>query len=183
MGPDALPISLTVAVTASLIAAATDLWKLRIPNLLTLPLLAAGLIFHGVYGSPEAFWASVQGAGLGFALTILLFILGGMGAGDVKLLTALGAWLGPHITLFVFLLGSIAAGIYALIIVVFGGRSRDTWMRMKILWYRFTAFSRYMAAEPQVEAEVRSSDRRRRVVPFAAMTTIGLVVLLIWIWR
>jgi len=48
------------------------------------------------------------------------------------------------------------------------------WIRMRILWLRVTAFSRYIAAERQVEAEVQRSDRRSRVVPFAAMTSLRL---------
>ena len=75
-------------------ACATDLRTSRIPNLLTFSAAAAGLAWHAFGG-----WAPLASALGGLALGLLLFLpiylLRGMGAGDVKLLAALGAWLGP----------------------------------------------------------------------------------------
>jgi len=38
-----------------------------------------------------------------------------------------------------------------------------------------------LGSDDRVESEVRRSDRRTRIIPFAAMVAIGLVATLIWI--
>jgi Flp pilus assembly protein protease CpaA len=50
---------------------------------------------------------------LGFALTAVLFWLGGIGGGDVKLVTALGAWLGPWGLLQALFWIALAGGVLA----------------------------------------------------------------------
>ena len=44
-----------------------------------------------------------------------LFLLGGMGAGDVKLLAALGAWLGPGDAFWLAIYASMAGGVIAVV--------------------------------------------------------------------
>jgi prepilin peptidase CpaA len=46
------------------------------------------------------------------------FALGGMGAGDVKLMGALGAWLGPFETFWLVLYSGMAGGAMALVIAI-----------------------------------------------------------------
>ncbi|MEQ8344244.1 MAG: A24 family peptidase [Sneathiellaceae bacterium] len=76
-------------------------WRtLRLPNVLTLPLLAAGLAFAWADASAD-FPAHVVGAGAGYAVLALIGLVyrlmrgqEGLGLGDAKLLAAGGAWLG-----------------------------------------------------------------------------------------
>jgi prepilin peptidase CpaA len=58
---------------------------------------------------------------LGFGFLILPYILGGMGAGDVKALAALGAWLGPFGTLYLFCYMAIAGGVMSLGVLIWKG--------------------------------------------------------------
>jgi len=84
----------TVVVVATAVAAATDLRSRRIPNLLTFPLLIAGLVFAvfvgGLAGLGESALACLL---LGFPF-VVLFLFAGGGAGDAKLMAAVGAWVG-----------------------------------------------------------------------------------------
>jgi hypothetical protein len=48
------------------------------------------------------------------------------------------------------------------------------------LWLRLACISRYLGADDRVEKEVIRSDRRRRIIPFAAMVAIGIVATLLW---
>src|SRR5437763_974094 len=57
----------------------------------------------------------------GAALFFPFFALGGMGAGDVKLLAALGAWLGPVESLWVAMFAAMAGGVLGLIVALARG--------------------------------------------------------------
>lgn len=88
-------------------AAAVDLRSRRIPNVLTFTLVLTGLIQAILFGSPIGIGDALAGLGVGFALTFVLFVLGAMGGGDVKLLAGVGAWLGPWPALGVFAVAAI----------------------------------------------------------------------------
>ena len=176
----ALPIPTAVVLAAVLVSAITDVWKFKVHNILTLPLLASGLIYHAFDGGTQGFLLSLAGAACGFFLLVLLYILGGMGAGDVKLMTAIGAWLGLPLTLYVFIGSSLAAGIYALFVIVLYRRTGETWINLKIIWVRITAIFRHLGSEDRIEMEVVRPDRRGRIIPFAAMIAIGVLAALAW---
>jgi prepilin peptidase CpaA len=175
---ETLPVPVIVVLVAVLIAAVTDLRAFKIHNVLTLPLLLSGLVYHGVTNGAEGFVESLLGALFGFGILLLLYLTGGMGGGDVKLMAGIGAWLGVPTTLVIILAACIAAGVYALVIVVASGRIRETLVRFQIMWYRVTAVGRNLAAEDRVEETVQKNDRRGRVVPFGTMTGVGLVALI-----
>jgi prepilin peptidase CpaA len=173
---------MTVGILAIGVAAITDVWKFKVHNLLTLPLLVSGLAYHGIMGGWAGFAGSLLGCLCGFFILIAFYVLGGMGAGDVKLMAALGAWLGPLAIANLFIVGALATGIYALALIFIYGRPRETWNNLRIIFYRLAILGRYLGSEDQLETEVNAPDRRRRVVPFAAMMALGLLTLLAWHW-
>lgn len=174
-------VPFAVVTIAALVSAVTDLWRFKVYNLLTIPLLLAGLIYHGIMGGTAELSTSVTGALFGFGILLAPYVMGGMGAGDVKLMSAVGAWLGLPLTYYVFIASSIAAGIYALVLILMSKKMKETWVNLQILWHRFTIFGRYLGADDRVEAEVVKSDRRKRVIPFAAMVAVGILATLIWL--
>ncbi len=175
------PLPIALVLMAALIAAVTDVWKFKVYNLLTFPLLAGGLIYHAIHGGTAGLSGSLFGAFAGFGLMILLYTMGGMGAGDVKFVTALGAWLGLPMTLYVLMAGCIAAGVYAAILLVTAASLRETLVNIQILWLRLACLSRHLGAEDRVEAEVERPDRRRRLIPFSAMMALGLIATVLWL--
>jgi prepilin peptidase CpaA len=174
-------VPIAVVLVAALIAAVTDVWKFKVYNLLTFPLLASGLLYHGTHGGTPELAGSIVGALAGFGLMIMLYTLGGMGAGDVKFVTALGAWLGLPLTLYVMIAGCIAAGVYAAVLLVASASPRETLLNMQILWLRLACLGRHLGSEDRVEAEVKRSDRRRRLIPFSAMIALGLLATVGWL--
>lgn len=166
-------VSLVVVALVTLTAAATDLWKFKVYNVLTLPTLAVGLLVSPINGGIQA---GLLGAALGFGLLAVFFALGGVGAGDVKLLTAIGAWLGPSTTLHVFIVSAMAGGVYALILLalqsgIFAARDKVEMLGIQVL-----SPSLWKRPEARLEVEVRREDRRRRLVPYAAMICAGFFV-------
>jgi Flp pilus assembly protein protease CpaA len=175
-----LPIS--VVLVAALVATVTDLRAFRIHNALTLPLMASGLIYHAILGGPPAVLGSCVAAILSSGLLFLFFLMGGVGGGDVKLMAGVGTWLGMPLAFFVFLAASVGAGVYALVLMLACGRARETWVNLKIIWYRLAAVGRHLGAEDRMEAELKRPDRRQRVIPLAAMIAVGIIMTVLWIW-
>jgi prepilin peptidase CpaA len=171
---------MTVVLAATLIAAVTDVWKFKVHNVLTLPLLLSGLVYHAVFGN--GLLNSLVGVLCGSGILLLFYLMGGMGAGDVKLMAGIGAWLGIPFTFYVFVASSLVAALYAVLLVLTCGRIRETWVNMKIIWYRLAAIGRHLGAEDRIEIEVNRADRRRRIIPFAAMIAVGIIAVLVWSW-
>ncbi len=97
------------------LACGWDIRTRRIPQLLTLGGALAGVIFHVATGGWSAGASSVTGWAIGIAIFLVPFALGGLGAGDVKLLGALGAWLGPTDVVWLGLYTGVAGAILALV--------------------------------------------------------------------
>ncbi|MEX0974516.1 MAG: A24 family peptidase [Bacillota bacterium] len=113
--------SVLTAVTV-IWAATAAFWDLRtqkIPNWLTLPAVLLGLVLNAAIGGPSGLRASALGTVTGVALLFVPFAMGGMGAGDVKMLAAVGSLAGPAFVFRTFLYGSITGGLIALA-VIFG---------------------------------------------------------------
>jgi prepilin peptidase CpaA len=77
-----------------LIAAATDIWKFIIPNLISLAVIALFVALALMQPFPVAWGSHLGAAALFFAGGLLLYRFNILGAGDVKLLTALSLWAG-----------------------------------------------------------------------------------------
>lgn len=107
-------------VIVVLVATVTDLRTRRIPNWLVLPFFAAGVAVSCWLGGWHGLGQSVMGCGLGLLLFGGMFLLGGMGAGDVKLAAAIGAWIGPAQLFFALVATAIFGGIMALGWLVLG---------------------------------------------------------------
>jgi prepilin peptidase CpaA len=110
-----------IALALAVVACGWDLRTRRIPQLLTLGGAASAFLFHFVTGGWEGLGASAAGWGVGLAIFIVPFALGGLGAGDVKLLGALGAWLGPVSVVWLGLYAGIAGGIMAVLVSLAAG--------------------------------------------------------------
>ena len=103
-------------LTVAAIAAATDLSARRVPNLLTFGAAAAALLYHTIEGGPSGVGLALAGWLIGAAMFFPVFALGGMGAGDVKLVAALGAWLGALGAVQIALGSAIAGGLLAVLV-------------------------------------------------------------------
>ena len=123
-------VALTV-VSISLFACVTDVRSRRIPNVLTFGAALAALLYQSTVGGSAGVQSALFGWFVGTALFLPFFLLGGMGAGDVKLLAALGAWLGPSEVVYVGLYTSIAGGAIALMVALTRGylktAARNVW--------------------------------------------------------
>ncbi len=164
-----------VVLAAALVAAVTDIRQFKIYNVLTLPLIATGLAYHAVFLGWDGLLQSCAGACVGALVPFILYILGGMGAGDVKLLAGIGAWVGGPAAAFIVAVSSIAAGVYALFLIVRYGRVRQTLTNFRVMFYQVRALSAHIGPEERTESLVERPDVRTRLIPFGAMVAIAVI--------
>ncbi len=111
-------LSLFLLTFILLIAAIRDVCFHKIPNRLTYPAMVAALIFHVCTNGTNGLLFSLKGIGLGIAILAIPYLLGGMGAGDVKLLGVVGGFLGPVGVVAAFLGTAVVGGIYAMTLLI-----------------------------------------------------------------
>lgn len=117
---------LALALLCLLAAAIADVTRFEIPDTLSIALIALAVAFG--FTQPDFPWLLHGGAlVLMFGLGALLFSLGWMGGGDVKVLTGTAAWVGLQGLLMQLAGVAIAGGLLALVLIVVraGGRLAD----------------------------------------------------------
>ena len=174
-------IPVLVASVGALIAAVTDVRTLKVYNLLTVPLMVSGVAYHAVVNGGDGVIQSLCGILFGVGILLVPFLMGGMGAGDVKLLAAVGAWLGMPLTLYVFIASGIASGVCAVLMIAFQKSFTEAALKLQVMWFRMNSFVKHLGSDEWMESVVPHENRRRRVIPYGAMVAFGILVTLIWV--
>lgn len=165
-----------------IVGAVIDGVKLKVPNWLTYPLIISGWIFSAISfswsGMPwwQGLGLSLLGTAVGFALLIPAYAIGGMGAGDVKLLMGCGAWVHATATFYAFCVGAIVGGVLAVLMVLIS----KTWD------HHYSQFWRILneivtIRDPDKLAE-KAAERKpsMRKLPYGIPITIGAVAYFAW---
>jgi prepilin peptidase CpaA len=106
-------------VSAILILAAwIDGRELKVPNWITLPMVLSGLVYSTSVGGLGGLGAGLLGMCVGLLTLLPLYSVGGMGAGDVKLMAGIGAWLGWKITFAAFCVSTVVGAVMAVLMVL-----------------------------------------------------------------
>lgn len=113
--------------------AVTDLRRRRIPNWLTVTGALTGFAFHAWRSGLEGLAFAGAGCGAAFGVYGLLFLLRGMGAGDVKMMAAMGALIGWNNWLLLFALSAVIGGLVAVLTILARGRLRQTLQNLRRL--------------------------------------------------
>lgn len=168
----------TVVVLFVLLAAAvaTDLSNHRIPNLLLMPALSLALMLHATTGGVDGLIAAAGGFTLGLAMLLPLYVIGGMGAGDIKLLGVVGSFLGPW--------GAVVAGLATMMAGAVFGITIIVWQRVSpVLELQTTQFLSPRDAEAHQSAVSHSLGGEHRVtnIPYAPAIAAGTVAALWYI--
>lgn len=106
------------------VAAVADLKYGRIPNAITYPALAIGVIGHTLAGgltgteTDGGLAGSLAGLAVGFLPLLVAWAAGGIGGGDAKIMAAIGALMGWQFALTTLFYGLIAAAIMAFAIMI-----------------------------------------------------------------
>jgi len=154
------------------IACICDLRTRRIPQVLTFGGAAAGLLFHLITGGWTAGGASLAGCAVGLVIFLIPFSLGGLGAGDVKLLGALGAWFGPSGALWVGVYTGIAGLVFALTFALVTGYLRTAVTNVAVLLAHWHANG--VRPLPDLTLEHGRGPRLAYAVPILAGTMVAI---------
>ncbi len=124
-----------IVAVAVIVSVYTDLKERKIYNAVVIPAALTGLVVNSVFTGTNGLIFSLKGLGAGLGLLFIPFLLGGFGAGDVKLMGAIGALKGAFFVFKVFLATGIAGGILAILVLV---KQRRLLLTLKRIWFSFS---------------------------------------------
>src|SRR5207244_2457386 len=130
--------------------------------------IIGAMIFHTAINGPGGLQFWLMGIILGFMLLGPLYAIGGIGAGDVKLLMAVGGLVGPVNLMEIFIVASLVGGVWALALALrsWGLQQtvRRTWIWMKI-WH---GTGRILTDTGQ--------DQRNSILRYALVLAVGTLL-------
>jgi prepilin peptidase CpaA len=115
------------------VAVVSDLLRHRIPNMLVLLGLALGLAGQTYTGGVSGLGDGLLGILICFAFFLPMYAVGGMAAGDVKLMAMVGSFLGFHFALWAAMFSLLAGGVCGFLIVLFRGQLLQTLGRYRLI--------------------------------------------------
>ena len=158
------------ALVCACVGAVTDVRERRIPNVLTFFSIPFALVCHLMFGGwGEAGWAALAGL-LAGSVMLIFFLAGGMGAGDVKLMTAVGCFTGLQPLGVVLLATAVFGAVFAIALAVRHGRL------LKTLANCFALISHHSkkGLAPHDELNLKHASSLR--MPFALPIAAGCLV-------
>jgi prepilin peptidase CpaA len=157
-----------ILVTVLIICVITDLNSRRIFNIVTVPAILIGFFLNSFQFGLDGFLFSGKGFFTGFGLLIIPFILGGIGAGDVKMLAAIGALKGPLFVLNSFLYGAVLGGAIALVIMI---RRKEVGQFFKRFFY-----SIILLKATNGSMNINKDKELRVSIPYGLVIALGSVL-------
>lgn len=160
------------AFGVSLVGAAFDLRDRRIPNLLTLPGILAGLVLHQLTAGWHGVGQAAAAGGIAFVIFLVFWLAGGMGAGDVKLMTAVACMAGLAHVAWLLTLTALAGGAMAVGLALWRGQLRETIMNVGAI----AVHHRYEGLKPHPDLNVGNARTLR--LPYALAIAAGSAMVL-----
>jgi len=155
------------------VAAVIDGKILKVPNWLTFPFIITGWIHWTIEGGwgTDGLLLSLMGTFVGMMLLLVLRNVGGMGAGDVKLLAGVGAWLGTEVTLYAFAATAITGGIMAAIMIWRSGQ----WEKHFAMAHRILNEWKTVRKPKELAAIARERKPTMYLLPYGIPMAIGSI--------
>lgn len=158
-----------------------DFRKRRIPNWLVLSGMVLAMLALASGLQPAGLdWLDAFGAGaLAFAVMLVFYATGLMGAGDVKFAGALGLWVGMQGLLPIWIVSSLLAALHGI-----AWLALKRWPLWPALFLALSAPGKTasgLAAGAMDSSIEHATPRRERHVPYAAYLAIAAMVWIAWL--
>ncbi|MBI5758947.1 MAG: prepilin peptidase [Planctomycetales bacterium] len=154
-----------------IVAAYIDGKQLRVPNWITFPMVLAGVAFHGVSAGWSGLEFSVGGLCVGLLCLLPLYSVGGMGAGDVKLMAGIGAWLGVSVTWQAFCVSVVVGAAMAVMMVL----ARRSWRHHYTNFLQIAAELLTIRDPRELSAIAAERKPRMLLLPYGIPICIGSI--------
>ena len=154
----------------AILAAWHDWFQWRIPNRLLAAGCTAALMLAAFAPGSPGLAHSLTGGLLGFSLLWPFYLMGGMAAGDVKLMATLGLFAGPAAVIEIALISFFIGGVWS-VIVLLNRTTTGALIVARINSLRWTVLNLPQRAAPPA-AYVSS----RGVIPYGVVIALGVVV-------
>ena len=173
-----------VVISGALIGSFTDLTRFKVYNVVTFPIFFGGITYGLLDGGWNGLLFALAGSFIGLGVLLIPYLMGGLGAGDVKFVMAMGSWIGVAALLPAILVGCGVLILYYFIVIArrqgIGGLSHN----IQLMMMRLSCFGRNLALNDQFESVQtacgsKHSESRGRLIPFSAMMSIGILIVLI----
>lgn len=164
-------------VTVTLVVAAViDGYKLKVPNLITFPMILSGWLYSGLAYGWEGLGYSLLGTFVGLGLLLPAYAIGGMGAGDVKLLAGVGAWVGATVTFYAFCLSAVVGGVIAVAMVLY----RRAWSKHRAQFEVILTEIVTLRNPNQLAAIAAERKSSMLLLPYGIPIAIGTIAYFVW---
>jgi prepilin peptidase CpaA len=139
----------------------------RIPNVLTGYSILLALFLHLLLDGWAQLGSSAMAGLIAGSIFLIFFIAGGLGGGDVKLMTAVGCFVGMQFLSQVMIATLITGAVFAIVLALYHGRLRDTLANVGTL----VAHHQRRGLVPHPELNVTNSNTLR--LPYALPIAAG----------
>lgn len=175
-------IKIIMAFTLVAITTYTDIKERKIKNKHTVPFALAGIILNATQDFPNGLKMAGLGFVVGFVVFLLPYIMGAMGAGDIKLMAAIGAILGFPVILYVTVATALTGGIIIIVGSIKNGRMGQVLKRMGklILFYLFSVLYK-IVNHPKLNAlkesnRIEMTDEAVDFIPYGVAIAGGVII-------
>ena len=158
------------------VAAVIDGIKLKVPNWITYPMILSGWAFSYAHNGTDGLLWSFGGTAVGLGLLLPAYAIGGMGAGDVKLLAGVGAWVWSTVTFYAFCVSAIVGGVIAVGMVLHRGAWNKHFGQFLMIWNEISTI-RNPEQLAVIAAERKSS---MFLLPYGIPIAIGTIAYFAW---
>ena len=165
------------SLLCALVGAMYDVISRRIPNAFTLPAILFGLLLHFTLGGWRQLGAAAAGGLLCGLIFLLFHLAGGMGGGDVKLITAAGCRAGLSLVGPLLILTSLAGGVMAVGLALYHRRLKQTMFNVCTLAVHHGTVG--LAPHPEFNLNNAQALRLPYALAIAAGSALSLCVLMV----
>lgn len=158
------------ATVVALIGAGTDIKSRRIPNYLTGPAILAGLLLHTSLDGFHGLWTSLAAGLICGGIFLVFYLAGGMGAGDVKLITAVGCIAGLNCAAYLLVATSLAGGVMGVVFAMMRGKLKQTMRNVGAL----ASHHKEEGLTPHPDLNVLNADNLR--LPYGVAIAAGSTI-------
>jgi prepilin peptidase CpaA len=159
-----------------IVAAVIDGYELKVPNWITFPFILTGWAYSTYAFGWEGLGWTLLGTAVGLGLLLPAYAIGGMGAGDVKLMAGIGAWMFVLHTVYAFAATAVVGAVLAVAMVL----CRRAWKRHSAQF--MVILNEIMVIRNPEKLSAIAAERKpsMMLLPYGIPIAIGTIGYFLW---